>query len=47
LDHRNFVREAIAEKPEREPALRPADDLGKDIIGKYGSVRDDLTSVAS
>ena len=40
----DFVREAIAEKLEREPAQQPsAYDLGKDVFGKYGSGRDDLT----
>jgi Arc/MetJ-type ribon-helix-helix transcriptional regulator len=37
----DFVREAIAEKLEREP---PAHDLGKDVFGKYGSGRDYLST---
>ena len=41
----DFVREAITEKLEREPARIPsAYDLGKDLFGKYGSGRDDLSS---
>ena len=41
----DFVREAIAEKLEREPAQRPsAYDLGKEVFGKYGSGRDDLST---
>jgi hypothetical protein len=44
----DFVREAIAEKLEREPAQRPsAYDLGKDLFGKYGSGRDDLSTDCS
>jgi hypothetical protein len=41
----DFVRDAIAEKLEREPA-RPASayDLGKDLFGKYRSGRRDLGS---
>jgi RHH-type rel operon transcriptional repressor/antitoxin RelB len=41
----DFVRDAIAEKLEREPAGAPsAYDLGKDLFGKYGSGRHDLSS---
>jgi hypothetical protein len=41
----DFVREAITEKLEREPARTPsAYDLGKDLFGKYGSGRDDLST---
>ncbi|HEY7299687.1 MAG TPA: hypothetical protein VH684_17400 [Xanthobacteraceae bacterium] len=41
----DFVREAIAEKLEREPArTRTAYDLGKDLFGKHGSGRRDLSS---
>src|SRR5438105_2868441 len=41
----DFVRTAIAEKLEREPAEKPsAYDLGKGLFGKHGSGRDDLSS---
>jgi hypothetical protein len=40
-----FVRDAITEKLEREPApISSAYDLGKDLFGKHGSGRDDLSS---
>jgi RHH-type rel operon transcriptional repressor/antitoxin RelB len=40
----DFVRDAIAEKLEREPTKTPsAYDLGKDLFGKYGSGRRDLS----
>jgi len=41
----DFVRHAITEKMEREPARIPsAYDLGKDLFGKHGSGRDDLST---
>jgi len=41
----DFVRDAIAEKLERETAGRPSPyDLGKDLFGRYGSARDDLST---
>ena len=41
----DFVRDAITEKMEREPARIPsAYDLGKDLFGKHGSGRDDLST---
>jgi hypothetical protein len=41
----DFVRDAIAEKLEREPAApTSAYDLGKDIFGKHGSGRHDLSA---
>jgi hypothetical protein len=41
----NFVRDAIAEKLEREPTGEPsAYALGKDLFGKHGSGRHDLSS---
>jgi len=41
----DFVRDAIAEKLEREPAEPPsAYDVGKDLFGKHGSGRRDLSS---
>jgi Arc/MetJ-type ribon-helix-helix transcriptional regulator len=41
----DFVRTAITEKLEREPAERPnAYKLGKHLFGKYGSGRHDLSS---
>jgi len=41
----DFVRDAITEKREREPARIPsAYDLGKDLFGKHGSGRDDLST---
>jgi hypothetical protein len=41
----HFVRDAIAEKLEREPDQTPsAYDLGKDLFGKHGSGRHDLSS---
>jgi len=40
-----FVRDAIAEKLQREPAAKPsAYEIGKDLFGKHGSGRDDLSS---
>jgi hypothetical protein len=40
-----FVREAIAEKLEREQAGKPsAYDLGKSLFGRFGSGRQDLSS---
>jgi hypothetical protein len=40
-----FVRDAIAEKLEREPAEKPFPyDLGKHLFGKHGSGRHDLSS---
>jgi hypothetical protein len=40
-----FVRKAIAEKLEREPAARPsAYEIGKHLFGKHGSGRDDLST---
>ena len=39
-----FVREAIAEKLEREPAKKlSAYDLGKHLFGRHGSGRRDLS----
>jgi len=41
----DFVRDAIAEKLQREPAKQPsAYDLGKHLFGKYGSGRPDLST---
>ncbi|HEY2135455.1 MAG TPA: hypothetical protein VGH49_06180 [Xanthobacteraceae bacterium] len=41
----DFVRDAIAEKLEREPDRAPsAYDLGKELFGKHGSGRHDLSS---
>src|SRR5215831_4210522 len=41
----DFVRDAIAEKLGREPARRmSAYDGGKQLFGKYGSGRDDLST---
>jgi RHH-type transcriptional regulator, rel operon repressor / antitoxin RelB len=41
----DFVRDAIAEKLEREAADRPsAYDLGKNLFGRYGSGRDNLST---
>jgi len=41
----DFVRDAIAEKLEREAAGTPsAYELGKDLFGKYGSGRHDLST---
>jgi Arc/MetJ-type ribon-helix-helix transcriptional regulator len=41
----DFVRDAIAEKLEREPAQNPsAYDLGKDLFGRHGSGRSDLST---
>jgi hypothetical protein len=41
----DFVRDAIAEKLEREPAEKPsAYDLGKDLFGRHGSGRSDLST---
>jgi len=41
----DFVRDAIAEKLEREPTGQPsAYDLGKHLFGKHGSGRHDLSS---
>jgi len=41
----DFVRDAIAEKLEREP-IKPTSpyDLGKDIFGKHGSGQPDLST---
>ena len=40
-----FVREAIAEKPDREADGRPsAYELGKNVFGKHGSGRNDLST---
>ena len=40
-----FVREAIAEKLDREVAGRPsAYELGRNVFGKHGSGRDDLST---
>lgn len=40
-----FVREAIVEKLEREPDRRPpAYSIGKELFGKHGSGRHDLSS---
>lgn len=40
-----FVREAIAEKLDREAAGKPsAYELGKNVFGKHGSGRDDLST---
>jgi len=40
-----FVREAIAEKLQREPAAKPsAYEIGKHLFGKHGSGRDDLSA---
>jgi len=40
-----FVREAIAEKLDREAAGRPsAYELGRNVFGKHGSGRDDLST---
>ena len=41
----DFVREAIAEKLEGEPAKEPSPyALGKHLFGKHGSGRSDLSS---
>jgi Arc/MetJ-type ribon-helix-helix transcriptional regulator len=41
----DYVRDAISEKLEREPAEIPsAYDLGKDLFGKHGSGRHDLST---
>jgi RHH-type transcriptional regulator, rel operon repressor / antitoxin RelB len=41
----DFVRDAIAEKLKHGSARQPsAYDLGKDLFGKYGSGRHDLSS---
>jgi plasmid stability protein len=40
-----FVREAIVEKLDRETAGTPSTyELGKDLFGKHGSGRDDLST---
>jgi Arc/MetJ-type ribon-helix-helix transcriptional regulator len=40
-----FVRKAIAEKLQREPAgKRSAYEIGKHLFGKHGSGRDDLST---
>ena len=40
-----FVREAIAEKLDREASGQPsAYELGKNVFGKHGSGRDDLST---
>jgi plasmid stability protein len=41
----DFVRDAITEKLEREPGgTSSAYDLGKDLFGRHGSGRHDLSS---
>ncbi len=41
----DFVRDAIAEKLQREPEQAPsAYELGKGLFGKYGSGRKDLSA---
>ena len=41
----DFVREAIAEKLDREPTEKlSAYELGKDLFGRHGSVRTDLST---
>lgn len=41
----DFVRDAIAEKLEREPAEKPSPyALGKHLFGQHGSGRQDLSS---
>ena len=41
----DFVRDAIAEKLEREPDRAPsAYELGKELFGKHGSGRNDLST---
>ena len=41
----DFVRDAIAEKLQREPERPPsAYDLGKDLFGKHGSGRSNLST---
>lgn len=41
----DFVREAIAEKLDREGPERPSPyELGKNVFGRYGSGRDDLST---
>ena len=41
----DFVRDAITEKLEREPTEAPtAYDIGKQLFGKHGSGRRDLSS---
>ena len=41
----DFVRDAIAEKLEREPERTPSPyELGKDLFGKHGSGRKDLST---
>ena len=41
----DFVRDAIAEKLGREPTETPsAYDLGKELFGRHGSGRDDLST---
>ena len=40
-----FVRDAIAEKLDREPAAVPSSyELGKELFGRHGSGRHDLSS---
>ena len=40
-----FVREAIAEKLQREPTTKlTAYEMGKHLFGKHGSGRDDLST---
>ena len=42
-----FVREAIAEKLEREPAVRTSPyDAGQHLFGRFGSGRTDLSEKA-
>jgi Arc/MetJ-type ribon-helix-helix transcriptional regulator len=41
----DYVRDAIAEKLKREPAENPSGyDLGKNLFGKHGSGRHDLST---
>ena len=41
----DFVRDAIAEKLQREPASQPsAYELGKHLFGKHGSGRPELSA---
>lgn len=41
----DFVRDAIAEKLEREPVEKPsAYDLGKQLFGRHGSGQGDLST---
>jgi RHH-type transcriptional regulator, rel operon repressor / antitoxin RelB len=41
----DFVRDAIAEKLQREPGQIPSPyEVGKDLFGKHGSGRNDLSA---